>query len=383
MKILAIPMNAGGDLHPLVATAVGLLERGHEVVVYGEHSAIKMLAGVNAPMITAPREIDFSPLLLETLKKERVTGDELPSHVLRQTLEQYSDKQAHAIGESMPDGFRPDVVMSSLVGARVVTRVAAELGAASCVVNSDFYIGPDPPRPLAVDFDARSTPEVEYLGEEMQRADLVLHAVDQHFDFDFDRLPERNYYVGPLIWEKPTPAPGYLKEKGDPWALVAISTQKQGDVMIARLANEALENQPVRIVDTIGGEHRTKELGHLPPNIHVEHYVPHSAVLEEARVLVSHAGIGSVTKALWYGVPLVLVPWGRDQPGVAARAEALGVARVVDREALTKEAIDTALHAVLDDPGHADAAQQVSARWREMDPVGEACRRVERLLTKR
>jgi UDP:flavonoid glycosyltransferase YjiC (YdhE family) len=38
-----------------------------------------------------------------------------------------------------------------------------------------------------------------------------------------------------------------------------------------------------------------------------------------------------VTKALGYGVPMVLVPWGRDQPGVAARAAALGAARIAGR----------------------------------------------------
>jgi len=55
-------------------------------------------------------------------------------------------------------------------------------------------------------------------------------------------------------------------------------------------------------------------------------------------------------KALWYGVPMVLVPWGRDQPGVAARAEQLGVARVVARDQLTDTRLSEAITHVLEDP---------------------------------
>jgi UDP-N-acetylglucosamine:LPS N-acetylglucosamine transferase len=57
--------------------------------------------------------------------------------------------------------------------------------------------------------------------------------------------------------------------------------------------------------------------------------VPHAEVLKRACLLVSHAGHGVVLKAVYYGVPMVLEPWVRDQPSVAACAEALGVAEVI------------------------------------------------------
>ncbi len=41
--------------------------------------------------------------------------------------------------------------------------------------------------------------------------------------------------------------------------------------------------------------------------------MPHSAVLKRSCLLVSHAGHGIVAKSLYYGVPMVLVPW----PGIS------------------------------------------------------------------
>lgn len=95
---------------------------------------------------------------------------------------------------------------------------------------------------------------------------------------------------------------------------------------------------------------------------------------------MSHAGHGSVMKALWYGRPMVLVPWGRDQPGVAARAAALGVAGVVRREDASAEALSAAIDAVLDnEPMHREAERQ-GARLRVTDPARVAADFLETLM---
>lgn len=74
---------------------------------------------------------------------------------------------------------------------------------------------------------------------------------------------------------------------------------------------------------------------------------------------------------------MVLVPWGRDQPGVAARAERLGVARVVSPDALDR--IETAMADVLDDPRARRAAETHRRRLAALDPVRAACELVETL----
>src|SRR6266540_3990785 len=104
----------------------------------------------------------------------------------------------------------------------------------------------------------------------------------------------------------------------------------------------------------------------------VERTVSHSAVLERGALLVSHAGHGSVMKALWHGRPMVLVPWGRDQPGVAARAAALGVAEVVERSAATPDALAAAIdRALANDQMRGEAAAHAQ-RLQATDPGAAA-----------
>jgi UDP:flavonoid glycosyltransferase YjiC (YdhE family) len=85
-------------------------------------------------------------------------------------------------------------------------------------------------------------------------------------------------------------------------------------------------------------------------------------------------------KAFWHGRPMVLVPWGRDQPGVAARAEALGVARVVARDRADVDALAAAIDACLSDRAMHEAAARHSDRLRGSAPAARAADLLEALL---
>jgi len=134
------------------------------------------------------------------------------------------------------------------------------------------------------------------------------------------------------------------------------------------------------VVLTVGSDHRPEEVSVRPRNAHVEQTVPHSAVLERGVLLVGHAGHGSVMKALWEGRPMVLMPWGRDQPGVAARAQALGVAEIVPRSEDAAAALAEAIDSSLASAEMQRAAALHSSRLRATDPPSVAVALLESLL---
>ena len=88
-----------------------------------------------------------------------------------------------------------------------------------------------------------------------------------------------------------------------------------------------------------------------PPNARVERFVPHRPVLERASCVVCHGGMGITQKALAAGVPVCVVPFGRDQFDVARHVEVAGAGtrlpasrlrpdrlRAAVREAMSKKA---------------------------------------------
>ena len=380
-RILVVATGgAGGDLQPLLAASLALRERGHELRFIGDESVERAVAPAGIDVERLPRRLDLGPRLVAAIREAMgATGGDLAAAgpLVQAGMGAWAREVAGPVA-ALVGRYAPSAVITSLFGVEVLADVAP-----SCpwvVVNSTFYIGPNPPRPVAQDFGSRAVPLIARYAALVGSADLVLHASDRIFDFGFAGLPPGHHYVGPLgIWEPASEPPPYLDEPGDPWVLVTISSQLGDDLPLAEMALEALAGMPVRVALTLGPGHDPAEFMSPPPNAHVEQSIPHSAVLEHACLLVSHAGHGSVMKALWHGTPMVLVPWGRDQPGVAARAQALGVAEVVPRDDAVVQTLAAAIGRVLSSPAQRDAAASHAARLRTGDPP-KAAALVESLL---
>ena len=363
--------GAGGDLPPLVAASLALRDRGHEITFVGDASVEHIVAPFHVAVEVLPKEVDLGPRLASVVQEamQATAGDLAKAGpMLQRGLTVWAHDVARPLSQSI-ERQRPSAIVTSLFGVEAVDATCPSNPWA--VVNSTFYIGPHPPRPVEEDIGPRALPLVKRYAELLEAPDLVLHATDQVFDFSFDRLPSRHHYVGPLgIWEPPRERPTYLEEPGDPWILVSISSQRQDDLALAEAALEALADAPVRVLVTLGPEHDRSELSSPPANARVEKSVSHSAVLERAVLLVSHAGHGTVMKALWQGKPMVLIPWGRDQPG----------AEVVPCAQASAETIGAAVRRSLTNQDMAATAARHSARLRATDPPATAAAHLESLL---
>src|SRR5437899_8385745 len=74
-----------------------------------------------------------------------------------------------------------------------------------------------------------------------------------------------------------------------------------------------------------------------PDGVVVRDWIPHQAVLPHTSVVLTHAGLGTVSAALAHGVPLVCVPLGREQPLNARRVEACMAGRMIAEESSAEE----------------------------------------------
>lgn len=148
--------------------------------------------------------------------------------------------------------------------------------------------------------------------------DQVTVLVGEPLEYHRTDLPANVRIVGGTSWDPPSEMPAWLAASGDPWVLVTCSTEYQADEALARSAVEALRDEPVRVVVTLADAFDSAHL--IPaPNVRVERFVPHRHVLARAAAVICPAGMGLVQKAVSAGVPVVAVPFGRDQPEVARR----------------------------------------------------------------
>ena len=122
------------------------------------------------------------------------------------------------------------------------------------------------------------------------------------------------------------------------------------------------------------------QLGVLPTTVQAFEYLPYSAVFPHAAAVIHQAGIGTLAQALAAGRPQLIVPVAFDQPDNAQRAEALGVARVLPFKKVTAKRLAEALGPLLEDRTYASRAATVAATLGREDATGVACDALEALL---
>ena len=138
---------------------------------------------------------------------------------------------------------------------------------------------------------------------------------------------------------------------------------------------EGLAGEPYRVVVTMPAG--TADLGPLPANVRVEEFVPHGPVLEHAAIAVTHGGMGATQKALAAGVPVVVVPFGRDQLEVAARVVHADAGMRLSKRRLSPERLREAVRAAV---GKREGAARVAAGYRAAGQAEAGADAVEELL---
>lgn len=109
--------------------------------------------------------------------------------------------------------------------------------------------------------------------------------------------------------------------------------------------------------------------GALPDGIRAFDYLPYSQVFPHAAVVVHQAGTGTLAQALRGGRPQLITPVGFDQMDNAARAQRLGIARVLPFRKVNARRLSRELAALLSDSRASAAAARVAT---EVDGQG-AC----------
>ncbi|MYZ38376.1 MULTISPECIES: macrolide-inactivating glycosyltransferase [unclassified Streptomyces] len=161
-------------------------------------------------------------------------------------------------------------------------------------------------------------------------------------------------------WRRPAGAEKVL--------LVSLGSAFTKQPAFYRACAEAFGGLPGwHVVLQVGPHVDESELGDVPDNIAVRHWVPQLAVLRQADAFITHAGAGGSQEGLATGTPMVAVPQAVDQFGNADMLVSLGVARRLDTEKATPEALREAVLAVASDP---EVAKRLAGIKREMAEEG-------------
>lgn len=207
------------------------------------------------------------------------------------------------------------------------------------------------------DCGATTTDVDTFSGPPARALALIPRAMQPHADrVDTDTVT----FVGPCFdtradtdgWTRPAAADNVL--------LISLGSAYTRQPAFYRQCIAAFGDLPGwHVVLQIGKFVDESELGEVPANIEVCDWVPQLAVLKQADAFITHAGAGGSQEGLATGTPMVAVPQAVDQFGNADMLVSLGVARRIDTEDATADALRAAVLGLLDDPGSTRRAEEI------------------------
>ncbi len=357
MRIVFATNPALGHLLPLVPLALAAQHAGHEVVVVGGASLAGPTRDVGLTHAVAGPP-DLPSVFAQVPEREGLTGRRLAAATWRHAF-------AGILAEAMAAGlvelaqeWRPDLVVHE--DSEQGSWIAAErLGIPSIGLQATAWraarhrLSDEPLNRLRV---AHGLPEDPGLARWHRYGFLTTRPAGLRDPAD--PMPDGTRPIRPV----PSDARGGEEARwpdagpGRPRVVVTMGTILPGRAASMAAILDGLEQLPVEVVAAVGPDLDPADLGPRPPSTRVVRYVPISALLDGASLLVFHAGSGTMLAGLAAGVPLVVLPVAADQPENAERCVAAGVAVELATDARGADDVHAAAALVLADPSYAAAA---------------------------
>ena len=136
-----------------------------------------------------------------------------------------------------------------------------------------------------------------------------------------------------------------------------------------------------RAVLLIGSDPLNQLFEPLPENIIAAGYAPYAKIFPRASVIVHQGGVGTTGQALRAGKPMLVMPYGSDQYDNGARIERLGVGHTIMRKRYTADRVAARLKQLFDNPVYIARAADLGRQVQVENGVRVACDAIEEELS--
>lgn len=415
-RIVIAPYGSLGDLHPMLALALELRGRGHEIVintleVYREK--IDLLGFEFHPLRPAFDPEDRE--LAKTVMDAKNGTERLILDILMPNLKpMYEDLILAVEGADALISGEVVYVAPSVVEKTKIKWITTSLAPLSLFSAHDPAVFPNAEwvknlRFLGVNFHKflfsfmRGTIKNWYIPYKKFRREIGLSPKhDPIFDDKYSDLLHLAMFSKVLgkpqpDWHRPTLQTGFCfydgqKDMGkmpedlenflDAGEPPIVFTLGSAAVMDARdFFEQSIEAAKIlnrRAVVLYGIFNEPPE--GLDENIVGFDYAPYSQLFPRAACVVHQGGVGTTAQVLRAKVPQLIMPYSHDQPDNAERCVRLGVARKISRDDYYDEAAADEIEELLENPSYKENAIEAGKIVRSEHGTKMACDAIETVL---
>ena len=400
-RVLYVTIPAEGHVNPTLGLVKQLVDNGEEVVYMCSEEYRARLAQTGAQFLAYQldeqifRELGFNPteirhpLQFTDFMLRGIIEPHIPE-ILRQVENDSFDYLifdslfgwgGEILGKRL--GIPPICSVTNFAFAGPLSKIIEEIDAGDLDVEALYERLTNTAQSIASACNV-AVPAIEDITRQYGQIKIVFTSRD--FQPDADKLDDSYIFTGPSITPRldvPSFPLDRLRAQYDKVVYISMGSILNKDIEFYKFCFEALHDIPAQFVLASGqGTDMSSLEDRIPHNFIIEPYVPQLEVLQQADAFITHAGMNSASEALYYNVPLVMIPLSSDQPLVAKQVEEFGAGITLDKSQLTPEALKSALLQVMNESTYKQHAERLGDSLRNAGGYKEAASRIMALFSK-
>lgn len=204
---------------------------------------------------------------------------------------------------------------------------------------------------LAEELSAKyGTPAYDVYGIFEGKGDLNIVTQPKSFHPASETFDETFVFAGPQVMRRTDSGTWEAPEGDAPLMYTSLGTLFNAWPEFYHILYGVVKDMDLRVVSSVGSTLTKEELGEIPANVRTFSFLPQLEVLENADYFITHAGIGSVMEAAYYGVPMLAIPQMDEQAFTASCMVKAGLGVMIPKEELTPERLKAGLQELTTNP---------------------------------
>lgn len=198
------------------------------------------------------------------------------------------------------------------------------------------------------------------------KGDLNIVMLQKRFLPNYELFDDSYVFTGVQIGKRTAFGSWQAPDNGRPLLYSSLGTAFNNWPEYYPILFDAVRDLDINVFAALGAI-KPESLKDIPDNVEVGQMVPQLDILSQASVFITHAGMGGIGEAVYYGVPMIAIPQMDEQALNARQIETngLGVA-FYDKNSITSESLRAAIVQMLGENPYRKAVQEFSADMRSL-----------------